>query len=35
MPVALQLVARRFEDEKVLAILEYIKSEMELPFPKS
>jgi len=26
LPISLQLVGRRFEDEKVLAILEYILS---------
>jgi amidase len=31
-PVGLQLVGRRFEDEKVLGILEYIKSKVRLPF---
>ena len=34
LPVSLQLVARRFEDEKLLAILEYIKAETGLPFTK-
>ncbi|KAL9610378.1 MAG: hypothetical protein Q9167_004918 [Letrouitia subvulpina] len=32
LPVSLQLVARRFEDEKVLAVLEYIQREMGVPF---
>jgi amidase len=31
-PVGLQLVGRRFEDENVLGILEYIKSRIGLPF---
>ncbi len=32
VPVGLQLVGRRFEDEKVLGILEHIKGEIGLPF---
>ena len=32
LPISLQLVGRRFEDEKVVAILEYIKREIRLPF---
>ncbi|KAF2114742.1 amidase signature domain-containing protein [Lophiotrema nucula] len=32
LPVSLQLVGRRFDDEKVLAILEYIKRKIDLPF---
>ena len=32
LPISLQLVGRRFEDEKVVAILEYIKQEIGLPF---
>lgn len=32
LPVSLQLVGRRFEDEKVLAVLEYIHQVVELPF---
>lgn len=32
LPVGLQLVGRRFEDEKVLAVLEYIHQVVELPF---
>jgi amidase len=32
LPISLQLVARRFEDEKVVAVLEYIKREIGLPF---
>ena len=32
LPVSLQLVGRRFEDEKILAILEYISKEIGLPF---
>jgi Asp-tRNA(Asn)/Glu-tRNA(Gln) amidotransferase A subunit family amidase len=35
LPVSLQLVGRRFEEEIVLAILEYIKENVELPFKKS
>jgi amidase len=31
-PVGLQLVGRRFEDEKILGILEHIKARVELPF---
>jgi hypothetical protein len=31
LPVSLQLVGRRFEDEKVLAVLEYINSKVTLP----
>jgi amidase len=31
LPIALQLVGRRFEDEKVLAVLEHIKMRIELP----
>ena len=31
LPISLQLVARRFEDEKLLAILEYISQEIKLP----
>lgn len=30
-PVGLQLVGRRFEDEKILGILEYIKTKIQLP----
>ena len=32
LPVSLQLVGRRFEDEKVLAVLEYLYSVVRLPF---
>ncbi|KUJ08556.1 amidase [Mollisia scopiformis] len=32
LPISLQLVGRRFDDEKVLAILEYIKQRTVLPF---
>jgi len=32
MPISLQLVGRRFEDEKVLAILEYVTEYTSLPF---
>lgn len=32
LPVALQLVGRRFEDEKVLGILDYITRSIGLPF---
>ncbi|KAF4635511.1 hypothetical protein G7Y89_g2581 [Cudoniella acicularis] len=32
LPISLQLIGRRFEDEKVLAILEYIKEKVDLPF---
>ncbi|RFU28927.1 hypothetical protein B7463_g7421, partial [Scytalidium lignicola] len=32
LPVSLQLVGRRFEDEKLLAILEYITKQIGLPF---
>ncbi len=32
LPVGLQLVGRRFEDEKVLAILDYITRTIDLPF---
>jgi Asp-tRNA(Asn)/Glu-tRNA(Gln) amidotransferase A subunit family amidase len=32
MPVALQLVGRRFEDEKVVAVLERVKAAVGLPF---
>ena len=32
LPVSLQLVGRRFEDEKVVAIAEYIQRELGLPF---
>ena len=32
LPVSLQLVGRRFEDEKVVAALEYIKNAVGLPF---
>lgn len=32
LPVSLQLVGRRFEDEKVLAVLEYIQGAIGLPF---
>ncbi|KAF2262038.1 amidase [Lojkania enalia] len=32
LPVSLQLVGRRFEDEKVLAILEYVTQKVGLPF---
>lgn len=32
MPVALQLVGRRFDDETILGILEHIKNRLNLPF---
>lgn len=32
LPIALQLVGRRFEDEKVLGILDYIIRSIGLPF---
>jgi amidase len=32
MPVSLQLVGRRFDDEKILAVLEHITSMLRLPF---
>ncbi|PVF95671.1 amidase [Serendipita vermifera] len=32
LPVSLQLVGRRFEDEKVLAVFEYIQQAIGLPF---
>ena len=32
LPVSLQLVGRRFEDEKVLATLDFIKEAVGLPF---
>jgi Asp-tRNA(Asn)/Glu-tRNA(Gln) amidotransferase A subunit family amidase len=32
VPVSLQLVGRRFEDEKVLRILQYIQERIQLPF---
>ena len=31
-PVSLQLVGRRFEDEKIVAILEYLQGKLSLPF---
>jgi amidase len=31
LPVSLQLVGRRYEDEKVLAVLEYITNAIKLP----
>lgn len=34
LPIALQLVGRRFEDEKVLGILDYITRSIGLPFGK-
>jgi len=34
LPVSLQLVGRKFEDEKVLAVLEYIKENLQLPANK-
>jgi amidase len=34
VPVSLQLVGRRFEDEKVLAILEHMTSRIGLPFER-
>ena len=34
LPVSLQLVGRRFEDEKIVAILEYIEKEIGLPFAR-
>lgn len=34
LPVSLQLVGRRFEDEKILGILEHIKEQIGLPFEK-
>ncbi|KAF2792864.1 amidase [Melanomma pulvis-pyrius CBS 109.77] len=35
VPVSLQLVGRRFEDEKVLAILEFMMAKIGLPFEES
>ena len=32
LPVLLQLLGRRFDDEKVLAILDYTSKEIGLPF---
>ncbi|MCJ1430787.1 hypothetical protein MMC27_000137 [Xylographa pallens] len=32
LPISLQLIGRRFEDEKIVAILEYIKQQIGLPF---
>lgn len=32
LPVSLQLVGRRFEDEKILTILEHITEQIKLPF---
>lgn len=32
LPVSLQLVGRRFEDEKLLAILKHISEKIGLPF---
>jgi amidase len=32
LPISLQLVGRRFEDEKIIAVLEYIKEHIALPF---
>lgn len=32
LPISLQLVGRRFDDEKIIAVLEYIKKEIGLPF---
>ncbi|KAI9765220.1 MAG: hypothetical protein M1840_007712 [Geoglossum simile] len=32
LPISLQLVGRRFEDEKIIAVLEYIKEAIGLPF---
>lgn len=34
-PLGLQLVGRRFEDEKVLGILEYIQGKIRLPFSRN
>ncbi|KAI9702416.1 MAG: hypothetical protein M1836_000895 [Candelina mexicana] len=34
-PVSLQLVGRRYEDEKVLEVLEFIKNQIGLPFVKT
>lgn len=34
LPISLQLVGRRFEDEKLIAILKYIQARIELPFVK-
>lgn len=33
-PISLQLVGRRYEDEKVLEALEYIQEQIGLPFAK-
>ncbi|MCJ1287720.1 hypothetical protein MMC26_007072 [Xylographa opegraphella] len=35
LPISLQLVGRRFEDEKIVAILEYIEQRIGLPFAES
>ena len=32
LPVSLQIIGRRFEDEKVVAVLEYLKQTIGLPF---
>jgi len=32
LPVSLQLVGRRFEDEKVIAVLQYLEEQIGLPF---
>ncbi|MDI1486740.1 MAG: hypothetical protein OHK93_006001 [Ramalina farinacea] len=34
-PVSLQLVGRRYEDEKVIEIMEYLQDRLELPFASS
>lgn len=31
-PVSIQLVGRRYEDEKVIEAMEYIKEKLELPW---
>lgn len=33
LPISLQLVGRRFEDEKVIAVLQYLKQVVSLPMP--
>lgn len=34
LPVSLQLVGRRFEDEKVVGVMEFLEREIGLPFVK-
>ena len=32
VPISLQIVGRRFEDEKVVGVMEFLERELGLPF---